>query len=417
MKTSEYIYPNNMIIVHTKPYRLIDVKTGSIYPINDTSEKVLKQIKTKATIDGIVKELGFEDNSSNKHNLIDFLDKLMKANILTSNKDLAGKIFFKQSPTEFSLEKIQFETTLRCNFNCKHCYNKSDSSGYEMDTDSVISLVEKAQRMGVFKFDLTGGEYFTRTDAIYILDVMSEYGMALNIFSNAYLINDKILQKINEMANIRTFYISLDDCNPDFHDEMRNKKGSFNKTVESIRNLKEIGKQVVINCTVTQNTISHMQEIYDYFIYNLDVKCRMAPLINIGRGKDMDSINVEEFVHNIRSMGLKPEEDESMFKNSKQDIYSTKCGIGESMLFVAADGTILPCPLLRDDRFNLGNIIEDDFMNIWSNNSLLEEIRNSDCNPSCRYKTKCKGGCKSRAYLSSGHFDSIDPVTCSLFIE
>jgi len=417
MKTNKLIYPNSMIIVHNNPYRLIDVKSGAIYPINESSEKIMRHCNNPSTLDEIARMVGFKPNSVNMQKLTDFINKLLEANVLTHNKELSGKIFFKHAPSVPALEKIQFETTLKCNFSCKHCYNRSDSMGYEMDTNLVIDLVKKVHTMGVFKFDLTGGEFFARDDALDILDIMVQYGMVVNIFTNAYLINDIIIDKVKSMDNIRTFYISLDDCRPGSHDEMRNKKGAFMKTVLAIKGLKAIGKQVIVNCTVTKNTLPHMPEIYNYFINELGVKCRMSPLINIGRGENLKAINIDEFVGNIRSIGLKPEEVEGLFENSKHDVYTTHCGIGENMLFITASGIITPCPLLREDEFNLGNVLNDELTDIWPSNRILEEIRNATCDPNCQHKVKCKGGCKVRAYFDSGRFDGIDPVTCSLFIN
>ena len=416
MITNPLIYPNGMIIVHDKPYRLINVKSGAIYPINKASARILSHIEKPATTDTIIQAMDFDTNSIYRQKVLDFINKLLDDEVLTYEKEKAGKFFFKHTPTELALEKIQFEITTKCNFSCTHCYNRSDSAGFEMDTDAVIKIIKMADRMGVFKFDLTGGEFFTRKDALKILDLMAEYGMAVNIFTNAYMIDDTIIEHIKDMDNIRTFYISLDDCRMNRHDEMRNKKGAFLKTIESIKRIKEIGKQVIINCTVTISSIEHMQELYNYFTNELGVKCRMSPLINMGRGENLESIRIDDFVGNLRSIGLKPEKVEGIFKNSKHDIYTTHCGIGENMLFLTAEGDILPCPLLRNDPFRLGNILKDELLDIWSENEELKKIYNANCSTDCPHKKKCKGGCKARAYFNSGRFDGIDPVTCSLFV-
>lgn len=85
------------------------------------------------------------------------------------------------------------------------------------------------------------------------------------------------------------------------------------------------------------------------------------------------------------------------------------------MLFVTADGCILPCPLLRDEAFRLRNILDCDIERIWLDHPTLKAIRTSVCNPDCLHLSKCRGDCKSRAYFANRDFNAVDPVTCALF--
>ncbi|MCI9448826.1 MAG: radical SAM protein [Clostridiales bacterium] len=415
MNMNSKVYAYKMILLLQNPDRIVDVKSDSIYPVNHSMLRVMRSIGRGASISEIADRLKISDKAEQIKVLNKTICMLIESGILTTHADQAGGIFIKHPFSTPALEKITMETTRKCNFRCKHCYNSSDIQGSELSQKKIESIIELANRLGVYRIDLTGGEFFVRSDAFDILECMKSHGMIVNVFTNGFLLNDDQLNIISEMEFIRNFYISLDDNNAEKHDAMRNMQGAFEKTVKTIQELSKMGKRVIVNCTITNDNINRMKEIYDYFTNELHVKFRMAPLLNMGRAENMNKIHIEQYIDNIRSLGLTPELMDDLFVSPTADINIPHCGIGSNMIYMMADGTLVPCPLLRDKEFYLGNILQNDLKNLWPHHELLTKIRSSICNSNCEYLEKCRGGCKSRAYFRHNRFDAADPVSCSLF--
>ena len=84
------------------------------------------------------------------------------------------------------------------------------------------------------------------------------------------------------------------------------------------------------------------------------------------------------------------------------------CGAGRFYLAMEPNGDLQPCVFLP---LKIGNILEDDFEELWRCNKVLEELRNKDiikkCK-SCKYRYYC-GGCRARAYGYFGDYLMPDP--------
>ncbi|MGQ9597676.1 MAG: SPASM domain-containing protein, partial [Thermoproteota archaeon] len=78
------------------------------------------------------------------------------------------------------------------------------------------------------------------------------------------------------------------------------------------------------------------------------------------------------------------------------------CGAGRFYISVEPNGDLYPCVFFsHDEEVRLGNLLKDDFEEIWVENKLLWKLRNKDalkgnCGE-CLYRYIC-GGCRARAY-------------------
>lgn len=85
------------------------------------------------------------------------------------------------------------------------------------------------------------------------------------------------------------------------------------------------------------------------------------------------------------------------------------CGAGRVYIALEDNGDIEPCVYLP---IKVGNIIKDDFMEIWNNSKVFNDLRDRDklwdaCK-SCPFIYVC-GGCRARAYSYYGDYLAPDP--------
>ncbi len=91
---------------------------------------------------------------------------------------------------------------------------------------------------------------------------------------------------------------------------------------------------------------------------------------------------------------------------------------GRKLLNINSEGDVRPDPFFP---FTIGNILKEDFKEIWSNKELLDRLREHPrklggiC-ATCKQIAICNGGSRSRAYAISGDLWAEDP-SCYLTKE
>ena len=335
--------------------------------------------------------------------------------------------------------QVVWDVTTACNLRCKHCYSTSGKKREdEMNTEEAKQAIDKMARAGVTILAFSGGEPLVRRDIFELARYAADKGMYVAMATNGTLITKEMARKMKE-AGIQFVQISLDGATAEVHDEFRGVKGAFDKTVNGIKNCVEEGFFVEVSTTATRFNYKQIPEIID-LCEELGVNWFMVfNFVPTGRGKfivenDLSPEEREELLKMLwnRSkeakvqllstapqfarVALQEEEKErsdevvvpTHFYNPKlhgQLISLAEfiggCGAGRFYLAMEPNGDLQPCVFFP---LKIGNILEDDFEEIWRHNKILEELRNKDiikkCG-SCKYRYYC-GGCRARAY---GYFN------------
>ncbi|MFB6089249.1 MAG: radical SAM/SPASM domain-containing protein [Candidatus Aenigmatarchaeota archaeon] len=168
--------------------------------------------------------------------------------------------------------QLDAEVHRRCNLNCIACPRRAndfdlnkDSIEHELDKEKWLSLVEEAAKLGVKKFNLEGGGEPTAVpDLIYpIMEKIKEEGMYGIITTNGTLLNEARIKKIVGMDWDR-IHFSLDSPTADIHDFLRNRRGAFKKTIDTIKLLdkwkgEENKEHPMLNINIVINKLNFMK--------------------------------------------------------------------------------------------------------------------------------------------------------------
>jgi len=334
--------------------------------------------------------------------------------------------------------------TQGCNLTCPHCYTNAKAPLHnEMTTKEVKQLIDELSSMpgknDISRVGLTGGEFFTRLDALEIIDYVHTHRFKILVSSNGLLLTDEIISKIATYTNLK-ISISLDGPTAKVHEFIRG-KGTFERTVETIRKLAERGVFVGVNMFVHQDNINLIEETL-HLAETLGVKAfNCLNLMRVGRANSQRSqrklVRVPEHVlyRKLFSILRQSFRYQELMKNSTfanqimgiaGGVKSHYCGIGTNRaLYVRADGNIYPCPDTALPRFCLGNVRQDRLWNIWKHSPLLRELRQLDVdtmNPTCakcEVRYFCGGGCRGENYqvtknIRSPHFNC-DEIKKTIF--
>ncbi len=272
-----------------------------------------------------------------------------------------------------------FELTSRCNLRCRHCYciyTDKDS----LDTNKIITILDDLHESGTFGLVLTGGEIFGREDILDILKYLNEKKFVLRLNTNGVLIDEKIVKEMEGLSNIYRIHVSLYSSKPEVHDMITRMEGSFQKTLNAIRLLKEAGFGIRINCSLMQSNADSYKEIKTEIGDKLNIPVHYDPFIfpkdngkieNMYEMFDDDQIKDYETFNKKEPSGKKPK----------------LCKAAFSFFSICEDGSIYPCLKMKKyyDK-PLANLQESSFKEIWYNSAEIKKVRNvlndklRDCN-------------------------------------
>ena len=271
----------------------------------------------------------------------------------------------------------QFELTFRCNHLCTFCYNAPEGRR-EMTTPEIFETLRKVSEFGVLYLTMTGGEALCHKDFFKIAAEGRRLGMALRIYSNGYLLADKAMVK--KVADLKPMEveISLHGAKAETHDALTRIKGSFEKTMQGLRNLKEAGIKVQLKCPITKLNQGELFEI-------------RGLADELGFHMTFDAVITPKDDGNLDPLALRPD-DAFLQKywgewyldlhhgklpprtnHCASDGVSANCGTGRSGFTIDPYGNILPCVAFRRP---VANILEIDSLSaIWSTSPVLKEVR------------------------------------------
>ena len=342
--------------------------------------------------------------------------------------------------------QIVWDVTYACNLRCKHCYaNAGKPLPDELDTEQAKKAIDIFDRAGVTILAFSGGEPLVRPDFFELARYAADKGMYVAVATNGTLITEQMARKMKE-AGIKFVQISVDGATPETHDEFRGIPGAFERTIKGIKNAVREGFFVEIATTVTKSNYNEIPAIIDLAE---ELKVNWLMLYNFvptGRGKFIieNDLSPEEREELLKMIYHKNKETSveilstapQLARVALQEEYKEQtgevlmpthfynahlpgklanlaefiggCGAGRFYMSMRPNGDLQPCVFLP---VKVGNILQDDFEELWLHNKVLNELRDKDvikeCNR-CPYRYHC-GGCRARAYGYFGDYLAPDP--------
>ena len=359
--------------------------------------------------------------------------------------------------------EIVWNFTYKCNLRCKHCYEDSGRMKLpELSTSEakqVIDILSKIAGVGLPALSFSGGEPLARRDIFELIAYAKKRIPYISIASNGTLITKDNAKKLKD-AGVDYVEISIDGASPKVHDEFRGVHGAYEKAIQGVKNCVEEDIDTCIATVLHRDNLVEMEKILQ-LAKELDVRFMHFNYIPTGRAKEHVELDLtpEERLHVLRTIGkeiislyLRAKEEEmktgktnikvdrffstcpqyaTITKELSQQLnqkfiveahYAAKkgvenvanflggCGAGRLYCAIEPNGDIKPCVFFPTNKNTvIGNLLKDDFGEIWDTNSLLwqlrirEDLENYIVNGekvgcgSCPDKYIC-GGCRARAY-------------------
>ena len=307
---------------------------------------------------------------------------------------------------------LNLRLTERCNLKCLSCERHTTSPSEELSSEILLDILEQANELGIKHLNIDGsGELFLRKKtALMIMQKAKEFGMTGTIVTNATLLEKKDIEIIEKM-DWDEVLVSLDGPDVEIHDGLRGVKGSFEKTIQTLKWFK--GKtRFEIATLLTNQNFNKIKQIF-HLINGLGLDCFRLQVLQERTPKVksllLNKKQEQQFQRSIPKLIRLAEElgiDENLEFFRDQEMVSKSCELGTVIqketnhqdagiigyhchlpwlyIGVRENGFVEPC---YGSSFNKINITENKLEDIWKGeffSSVRESIADNRMYPCCR---------------------------------
>ena len=354
---------------------------------------------------------------------------------------------------------VSWNLTQRCNLHCTHCYMSAFAgadTSRELSTEECRRVIDEiaVANPNVFLI-LTGGEPLLRKDIFDLAAGSADKGFTVVLGTNGVLLREPQAKQMRQ-SGIQGASISLDSTDPHKHDTFRHLPGAWRSAVRATEALRGEGLDFSIHTSVTTWNVEEIPAMID-LAGELGARVlNFFFLVRTGRGEDITDITPDQYeqilTYLARVQGLgNAEESGSSARPSAFDqpedpwtvpagrsgglIIRAKCApffrrilytldakspllqnyahgscpAGKAYCRIMPEGDVTPCPYMP---LVAGNLREHSFVDIWQQAEVFQQLRDlhlgGRCGD-CEFSKIC-GGCRCRAYASSGDYLAEDPA-------
>ncbi len=303
--------------------------------------------------------------------------------------------------------RMDLALTFRCQNDCLHCYAGGPKESIELSTSDWKNVMKKINEAAIFIVTLTGGEPTLRDDLPELLLYAQNNGLVTGLITNGRKLSDsKYVQSLAD-SGLDFVQITVESHLPEIHDKMTCTPGSWEETMQGIKNALSSHIYVSTNTTLTKVNVNGTIETVEY-LRKVGVKnFSCNSLIHSGRGVSSAeelSLPIEKVRETLTALSVKAEElgmNFTWFTPTRYcEMNPVNMGLGVKScsaallnMCVAPNGDVYPCQSYFKP---IGNILRDSWKNIWEN-PLCVELRNKKNVPSkckdCPELQVCGAGC------------------------
>ncbi len=349
---------------------------------------------------------------------------------------------------------IAWEVTRACAYACVHC--RADAQHHrnpnELTTEEGYRLIERFKAFGNPIVIFTGGDPMMRRDLFDLIRYAADLGLRASLTPTATALPTVERLKQAMDAGVRRIALSLDAPTPEVHDAFRKVPGSWERTMQILRNAQTIGLSAQINTTVARHNVHILPEMVKFVEEVGAVQWSVFFLVPTGRGQIADMISPEEHervFHWLFDLSQRGAFDikataapmyrrvaierkrqlpspagtpkgraggQGLFQGAgfqyADGLNRPVKGVndGRGFLFVSHIGEIMPSGFLQ---VSAGNVRDVDVVETYRHHLMFRDLRDPEklkgrCGY-CQYKVVC-GGQRGRAYSITGDYLETEPA-------
>jgi len=299
---------------------------------------------------------------------------------IVENLDIKAIDFKYQKNPLQHVDRIVFEFTTFCNFNCSHCRNGFTEKITETDIEKLKAVADVFKTLNINRFDFIGGEVskYGNNWLELVKHINKNNDKIVTLFSNGWWLEKTDFEAAGKFykndfdyltdlkQNGLTHILFSIDGDEEYHDKSRNQKGLYNRILTSFERIKKIGLKPRITALLIENQNSKILKTFAHIstlIYDLpsdwDLKSKAEKLLNDPTNQFSNFIDIGN--------GVKLKKNRIKINTIPSKYLICKAFYRPSpSLRISANGNLSVCPLL-DAGEDYGNIKEQNIVEILNN--------------------------------------------------
>ena len=354
---------------------------------------------------------------------------------------------------------VSWNLTQRCNLHCAHCYMSAFAgadTSRELSTGECRRVIDDiaVANPNVFLI-LTGGEPLLRKDLFDLAACGADKGFTVVLGTNGVLLREPQAKQMRQ-SGMQGASISLDSTDPSKHDTFRHLPGAWRGAIRATEALRAEGLDFSIHTSITSWNVEEIPAMIDLASELGARVLNFFFLVRTGRGEGITDITPDQYeqiltsLARIQGLGNAEERDSSERPSAfdrpedpwtvpagrsggliirakcapffRRIIYTLdakspllqnyahgSCPAGKAYCRIMPEGDVTPCPYMP---LVAGNLRQHSFVDIWQQAEVFQNLRaphlGGRCGD-CEFSKIC-GGCRCRAYASSGDYLAEDPA-------
>lgn len=329
---------------------------------------------------------------------------------------LGDSAVVRTTPRKRRIDHMRIAVSYYCNLHCQHCYvPELNRTKYRQTLeDSQLSMEQLTgfvdlcvDEMELKKVTITGGEamlnlVWPRTRALLVHALDRGLEVQLNTSGSGQVRMKQLAQAAGDRLGQLVLHLSLDGVDEERVDAFRGRKGAMKGALRSLREAEELGIAVEARLTITEDNRDDTVATYDLVSKHGARSFMAKPMFAAGTARENEALLLraknqvrevqqallERSVGNTTKLGL-PEpvyvlEDEFP---SGHNAYVIKCACGDAAGYLSTNGDVFPCSYLvgapDDRRYVLGNILDKNFVDMWSDPDAYRDFRSAAKDQNC----------------------------------
>lgn len=322
-------------LAHQQRVILGNTSSGEWIKISQECYQFLQMIiQQQYSIQEFINALQTEDD---KLYMYDLIKKLFRLGVITQNSHIKREV----------PKYITFAVTGKCNLRCRHCSVMAGDIPDVLSLDECKEVIKKIITLKPLQIVFSGGEPLLKQGILELLAYTREqFEGNIGIMTNGTLFTKENISKIISLVD--SIDISIDGIDEDTCARIRG-KGVFTKVIKAVELIQKEGfKNISLSMVVTKENQPYTQEFFE-LNRQLDTKPMLRAFSPIGRGEEnRNELEIDRNQEKIK---------ENKINDSGMKFFS--CGAFNRIMYVDYYGNMFPCPALFDEKYSMGNILNE----------------------------------------------------------
>ena len=280
---------------------------------------------------------------------------------------------------------LMFRVSDSCMRNCIYCNieTKPHEKSNLISLERWDQLAEETKELDIHAVILSGGDPFMYKDFIKVVKCFTKRGIHPFI-STKSLVSQDTAKALAE-AGIKIMQVSIDAPNREVADFLTHSEGTFEQTVQSIKNLIEVGIKVTTNTVVTSYNVLLIPTLV-YFLNDLGVKkVKLAQYIRSHYTEYDASLFVSERAGKWLENEISKIADDNradidvtfdylkdfsaIAPKKKKEIFENRslCTGSRWAFVITGTGKVIPCDEIPvKDEYILGDVNKQSILEVWN---------------------------------------------------